>query len=99
MMVETRKLLVISAILAVIALANTWTIAGWLNESGVIGLASWLRTEYFTGTALTVVIVLLVLIPPRDSPWPRTRVTPRCRVCDACLEGRGRYCPACGSRV
>ena len=100
MNLRIRKLIVVSVIAAVILLANVCVIAGWLDDVGVVAWARNLRSEYFTGTALAVIAVLLVLIPAagaRAGRWWRT--VARCPVCDEGLRVGGRYCPACGSRV
>lgn len=100
MILGIRKLAVVAAIAAVLLLANAWVIAGWLDDLGLVASARHLRTEYVTGTAIAVIVVLLVLIPAagaRAGSW-RAAVS-RCPVCDGHLRSGGPYCPACGSRV
>ena len=97
MALRIRKLIVVSVIAAVIVLANVWVIAGWLDDVGVVAWARNLRSEYFTGTALAVIVVLLFLLGPsasRTVAWLQ-----RCPVCDHLLLRRGKYCAECGSRV
>ncbi len=95
MVLRTRKLVVTGVIAAVLLLANALVIAAWLDESGVIGWARYIREEYATGTAITVIVVLLFLLA---SPARRALIR-RCGVCDRFLLRPGRYCGACGSRV
>lgn len=93
-----RKLIIITGIALVLLLAGLPSIVAWLDRIGLIEGAAWLRAEYITGTAITVIIVLLIMLPTtyRISfrPW-----TDRCAVCGANLRTGGRYCAACGSRI
>jgi hypothetical protein len=71
--------------------------ANWLAEKGVVDWARTIRSEYLTGTAITIIAVLLVLlVSPRAKS---SRVVRRCPVCDRVLVGRGGYCSECGSRA
>jgi len=100
MTLARRKVLVISALLAIVVLANFGNLARWLDRAGVIGCAQGLRHEYLTGTAITIILVLLVLIVPQSRVLIIGRgTTSRCRVCDGVLNRPGRYCPTCGSRT
>ena len=92
-----RRLIIVGLIGAVILLANTWAIASWLSKAGLIGWAQRVRVEYLTGTAVTLIVVFLLLLGPATC-----RVVAsirRCPVCDRPLARRGKYCPECGSRV
>ena len=95
MVLRTRKLVVVGVIAAVLLLANAFVIATWLDDSGLISWARYVREEYATGTAITVIIVLLFLL---GSPVRKALIR-RCGVCDHFLLRPGRYCGACGSRV
>lgn len=95
MTLATRKVIVGSAILAVLFLANMVAFAGWLKRIGVITWAQHVREEFLTGTAITVILAMLVLLVPPVVGF----AIRRCRVCETLLLRRGRYCPACGSRV
>lgn len=54
-----------------------------------------IRAEYLTGTAVTVIVVLLVLlVSPKAGALVR-----KCPVCDHVLVSRGKYCGECGSKV
>ena len=95
MTLAVRKSIVISAIGVLLALAHVAALAGWLEEVGVTAWAQHVCEEYVTGTAITVILALLVLLVP---PGVGLAVR-RCRVCEAILFRRGRYCSGCGSRV
>jgi hypothetical protein len=69
----------------------------WLEEKGVIDFARHIRTEYLTGTAITIIVVLLVLLVRPGSE--RAGFFRRCPVCDHTIVGRENYCAGCGSRV
>lgn len=94
--IRNRKLLVVGLIAVVLLVANAGAIAGWLWEIGLIPWAQYVRREYVTGTAMTVIVVLLVLLPSRKVWEIYVR---RCPVCDYLLLRRGKYCCECGSRV
>ena len=77
MSIGGRKLAVAAVIVAILALANTSSIVGWLQDLGVIPLAQYIRSEYVTGTAIAVTVALLILLPGRavwaicsSRPWP-----------------------------
>lgn len=96
MSIGSRKLLVAGSIVAVLLLANVGAIVAWLQGLGVIPLAEYVRSEYLTGTAIVVILALLILLPGR-AVW--AICVRRCPVCEAVLLRRGRYCGKCGSRV
>jgi hypothetical protein len=96
MSIAKRKLLVASVIVAVLMLANAGTIVAWMQGVGLIPLAEYLRAEYVTGTAIAVIVALLILLPGR-AVW--AICVRRCPVCDAVLLRRGKYCGECGSRT
>lgn len=97
MFLGIRKLIVLAVILAVFLLGNVWMVVNWLQEHGVVDLAQHLRTEYLTGTALAVIIALLILLARPGSE--RCRMLRRCSVCDHVLWAGGKYCNDCGSKV
>ncbi len=95
-----RKILVLSLVGGVFLLGNIWLVVNWLDERGVIDGARYVRKEYMTGTAITIIIVLLILlVKPRREAAGRFGLMRRCPVCDHRLLGRGEYCGECGSRV
>ena len=100
MTIKMRRLIVIVPVAAILFLTNFLVLGEWLDRSGVIGLARSVRTEYVTGTAITVIVALLVLLPSAHESVRQTcRPFARCLVCDEGLRPGGRYCPACGSRI
>ena len=92
-----RKLVVLVSVGSVFLLANLWFVANWLDEHGVVSWARHIRAEYITGTAITIIIALMILlVGGRSSSIGLFR---RCPVCDHRLMGRGAYCSDCGSKV
>ena len=92
-----RKLIVLVLAAALFLVANLIFVANWLAEKGIIDWAQGIRKEYLTGTAITIIVVLLVLLVSpgsRSSRWVR-----RCPVCDHGLQAGARYCGDCGSRI
>ena len=96
MTLAARKRFVAGSVLLLIALANLGMFVNWLETLGVLAWAQHMCDRYFTGTAVTVIAALLLLLP---SGAVVAICAQRCRVCDALLLRRGRYCSACGSRV
>jgi hypothetical protein len=95
MTLAVRKVIVGSVILAVLLLANMAVLTVWLERAGVIEWAQHVREEFLTGTAITVILALIVLLVPPAVGF----AIRRCGVCEAMLFRRGKYCPGCGSRV
>ena len=94
-----RKVIVLGLIAAVFLTANVLLVASWLADKGVIDFAKNIRAEYLTGTAITIIVVLLVLlVKPGKQPMTSGFVR-RCAVCDHVLIGGGKYCSDCGSKV
>ena len=93
-----RKLVVIGLIGLVVLLANVMLVAHWLDEIGAIDWAQTVRADCLTGTALTVIVALLIVLvkPEKVSGGTSTWVS-RCPVCDRRLVGRVNYCSECGS--
>ena len=92
-----RKLLVVAIVAAVIVLGNFMLIASWLQEVGAVDIARTIRQEFLTGTAVTILVALLILLVDggRRSNWSGRR----CRVCDRHVGARDAYCADCGSRL
>ena len=96
----SRKLIVAAGIGLILALAGLPSIVAWLDHIGLIPWARWVRVEYVTGTAMTIIVVLLILLPRDGHPsWPAGMAPSRCPVCEGRLSRAGRYCPTCGSRM
>jgi len=91
---KLRKTVVLLLVGAVFLLANLIVITGWLHQAGVIGWAQGFCEEFLTGTAITILVALLILIVgPGHS---RNTGGSNCPVCDRSQSG-GRYCKHCGS--
>lgn len=99
MSLRAKKIVVLTVLATVILFANVWAIAGWLDSVGIIAVAQRLRSEYATGTAITVILALLFLLGGAGAIGTCGRLIRRCPVCDRTLLRPGRYCGACGSRV
>ena len=96
MSLRIRKVVVLVLLASVLLLANLWIVVQWLADRGVVDLARHIRGEYLTGTAVTIIVVLLILLvgPRAAGRWMR-----RCPVCDHALPGNAKYCSECGSRA
>ena len=95
-----RKLIVLILVGSIFLLANVWFVVKWLDEQGVVEGAKYLKSEYLTGTAITIILVLLVLlVKPGREVVSNSGLLRRCPVCDHVLMGRGMYCSDCGSKV
>ena len=95
-----RKTIVLVLVAAIFLLANMWLVMNWLEEKGVNDMAKHIRTEYLTGTAITIIVALLILlVKPARGAAGRSGLIRRCPVCDHTLVARGAYCSDCGSKV
>jgi len=95
MTLTIRKAFVLGFIGSILLLGNILLVANWLAEHGVVDWARYVRAESLTGTAITIIVVLLILlVSPRAGALVRW-----CPVCDHVLLSRGKYCGECGSKV
>ena len=99
-----RKLIVIGIVGGIFLAANIMIVAAWLQEHGVIDFLNGIREEFLTGTAITIIIVLLILfVKPRvvvnGATAARGMLGRSCPVCDGRVSGSANYCPDCGSKV
>ncbi len=92
-----RKLVILVLVAALFLLANAWLVVSWLEDKGVVGFARHLRKEYLTGTAITIIVVLLILLVGPGAR--RSGLLRRCPVCDHGVLSRGSYCSDCGSKL
>lgn len=92
-----RKLIVVGLVGAVLLLGNFILVANWLQEKGIIDWAKGIRQEYLTGTAITIIAALLILMVKPAGGLLRTKRC--CPVCDHDVPMTGRYCTDCGSRL
>lgn len=76
-----RKLLVLGMVAVVRILASVYEVVCWLVRLDVPELADRIADRYLTPTALTIVIVLVVLLPsdPRRRRRPRYTRPRGCR--------------------
>ena len=85
---------------AVFLIANALIVAGWLKKRGIVDFATGIRKDFLTGTAITIIAALLILlVRPRIEGGIAAKWFGRCPVCDHRLLGGGAYCSACGSKV
>ncbi|MCP4612954.1 MAG: hypothetical protein GY845_30035 [Planctomycetes bacterium] len=96
-----RKIILLVLIGSVFLMANVVVVANWLSDKGVSEFAQTIRNNYLTGTAITIVVALLILLanPKNTSGNKVTGFIRRCPVCDKALLSRGNYCSECGSKV
>lgn len=99
MSLRVKKIVVLAVIVSIVLFANVWAIAGWLDGLGIVSWAQYLRSEYATGSAITVILVLVFLLGGTGAIGKVGRFIRRCPVCDHAMLRPGRYCGACGSRV
>ena len=101
MTLMSRKMIIILLIGAVFLLGNILVVANWIANTGIAEKASWVRHEFLTGTAITIILTLLILLVSNKN-GSNSRVfglVRRCPVCDHRLIGRGAYCSECGSKI
>lgn len=98
MSLASRKIVVMSLIAGIFTAGNIVVIAQWLADKGVPEVANWIRSEFLTGTAIAVILVLLILLM---NPSSRAvgRIGRSCPVCSHRLLGHPNYCSECGSKV
>jgi hypothetical protein len=94
-----RKIIVIGIIGAFFLAGNILLVVNWLTEKGVPEKANWLRENYLTGTAIAVIVALLILLINPNSGGRSIGIARRCPVCDHRLIGSPNYCGDCGSKV
>ena len=100
MTLTIRKIIVLGLIGTIFLMANILVVANWLAEKGLAEKASWLREELLTGTAIAVILALLILlVSPKSTAGKAVGFIQRCPVCDKRLIGNVNYCADCGSRV
>ncbi len=100
MTLTIRKIIVLGLIGMIFLMANILVVANWLAEKGLAEKANWLREEFLTGTAIAVVIALLILlVNPKSTSSRAVGFVRRCPVCDKRLIGNMNYCGECGSKV
>ena len=101
MSLTMRKVVVLGSIVVIFLAANILVVASWIAKAGIAEKATWLRQEFLTGTAIAVIVALLILlVNPRSANSNRgLGSVRRCPVCDKGLAGNPNYCGECGSKV
>lgn len=95
-----RRLAVLTILTVTLITAGLPTITSALIELGLVGVAQRVRAEFLTGTAISAILALLVLLPRHTVVGPRLEAPARtCSVCENPLCEHARYCPNCGSCV
>ena len=95
-----RKIVVVGLVAGVFVMANALVITGWLADRGLIEWAASIRREFLTGSAIAVIIALLILLMPATRPARGILgLAKRCPVCEEPVSARARYCGECGGRV
>jgi len=98
MTLRIRKFIVIGIIGVVFMAGNILVIANWMAAKGIPEKANWIRENFLTGTSVTVIIALLILLvnPGRIESNISQR---RCPVCDKKMTGNPNYCGECGCKI
>ncbi len=99
MTLRARKLLILGVIAVILLLSHALAISRWLDEVGMIAWACRFQREFVTGTAITIILVLLLLVGAGPNAVGGSNWLRRCSVCGRRLLRAGRYCPGCGSCV
>lgn len=96
-----RKVILLILIGSVFLMANVVVVANWLSDKGVSEFAQTIKSNYLTGTAVTIIVALLILLvnPKRASGSRVAGFIRRCPVCDKALLSHGSYCSECGSKI
>lgn len=96
-----RKIILLGLIGCIFLMANVVVVANWLANSGVSQFAQTIKNNYLTGTAVTIIVALLILLvgPKKTSDSTIMSFVRRCPVCDHRLIGKANYCGDCGSKV
>jgi hypothetical protein len=99
MSLTIRKIMVLGLIGIIFLAANILVVANWISDTGISEKAGWIRREFLTGTAIAVILVLLILLVNPKTSGRTISFTRRCPVCDKRLIGNVNYCSECGSKV
>ena len=99
MSLTIRKMIVLGLIGIIFLMANILVVANWIAETGIADKAVWVRKEFLTGTAIAVILALLILLVSPKVNGRAVSFTRRCPVCDKRLIGNPNYCADCGSKI
>lgn len=91
-----RRLLAVSLVGGVFLMGNIMLLAHWFDSIGAVDFANAVREQFLTGTAITIIVALLILLvhPGAESD----RILRQCPVCNHRLFCRGSFCSECGSK-
>ena len=100
MSLTIRKIIVLGLVGTIFLTANILVIAKWISDTGIADKAGWIRKEFLTGTAIAVILtLLLLLVSPKNISGKAIGFARRCPVCDKRLAGNVNYCGQCGSKI
>ena len=99
MTLTIRKIIVTTLVAIIFMAANIVVIAHWLADNGVEQKANYVKENFLTGTAITVVLALLILLVSPKTGRKTLSFSRTCPVCDKRLFGNGNYCSECGSKI
>ena len=100
MSLTVRKIIVLGLVGIIFLVGNILMVANWISDTGIAEKAGWVRREFLTGTAVAVILVLLLLlVSPKGATGKVISFTRSCPVCDKRLIGNMNYCGECGSKV
>ena len=94
-----RKIIVLGLIGIIFLTANILVVANWISDTGIAEKAGWIRKEFLTGTAIAIILTLLVLLVGPKASGRVIGFIQRCPVCDKRLIGSPNYCSDCGSKI
>ena len=92
-----RKVTVIALIGGIFLVGNLWLMVNWLDGKGAIDWADSFQRVYLTPTALTIVVVLMILLVRPHAET--TKFIRHCPVCEHTVIGSKKYCGDCGSKL
>ena len=100
MSLTVRKIIVLGLIGIIFLMGNILMVANWISDTGIAEKAGWVRREFLTGTAVAVILVLLLLlVSPKNTTSKLVGFIRSCPVCNKRLIGDPDYCCDCGSKV
>jgi len=99
MSLTLRKIILLTIIACIFLVANIMVVTNWLNNNGAPAFAEHIKNHYLTGTAITIIIALLILLTNPKTTGKIFSFSRTCPVCDKRLAGNSNYCSECGSKV
>ena len=67
MTLNAKKLVVLLVIAVIVIEARIWDVAHWLDRVGIVAWARHVEHVYLTGTALTVILVMVYLLGSKET--------------------------------